>query len=359
MRLALGGDEADRHAALARAAGAADAMRVIHRRARQIVIHHCRKACNVDAARRHIGRYQYLQAASLEIAQHFGARALAELTVEGTGADAVAVQLIRHMLGRIFGRDEHQHPAPLMLLDQMFEQLRAARHVNQDRALHDIRLADRLRQHFHARRLVQHAVRQRLHRRREGRREEQVLALLGQQLQDAAQLLAETQVQQAIRLVQHQHGHTADLQGVMVDQVQQPSRRGDDDVGAAAQRHHLRIDRHAAEHNRHLDRHRQMRHQPAHRLAHLRRQLARRHQDQAMQLTRAVAVLQQRMQQRQRECGSLAGAGLRGAQHILAAQDGGNGSALDRGRLLIADFGHSIEQGGSKAQRGKRHDGLR
>ena len=76
------------------------------------------------------------------------------------------------------------------------------------------------------------------------------------------------------------------VQRVVLDQVQQPARRGDHDVGAAAQRHHLRVDGDAAEGDRDLDRRRQMPRQAAHRLADLRRQLARGHQDQRAQPAR-------------------------------------------------------------------------
>nr|GEU28390.1 putative uridine nucleosidase 2 [Tanacetum cinerariifolium] len=353
MLLGIEADKADRHAALARAAGAADAVGVVDRRSRQVVVDHRRQARDVDAARGDVGRHQHLQAARLEVAQHLGARALAEFTVKGAGLDAVAIQLVRHVFGRVLGRDEHQHPVPLVLQDQVAQQHGAARDIDQDRALGDIGFCRGFGQHFHLRGLVQHGVGQRLHRRREGRGKEQVLALPRQQLQDAPQLFAEAQVQQAVRLVQHQHRHARNLERVMVDQVQQPSRRGNHDIGAAAQGHHLRVDRHAAKHNRHLYRHRQMRHQLAHRLSHLRRQLARGHQDQAMQLARAVAVVEQRLQQRQHEGGGFAGTGLGRAQQVLAAQDGGNGLALDGGGFLVADGGDSVDERGSEAQRRK------
>jgi hypothetical protein len=59
------------------------------------------------------------------------------------------------------------------------------------------------------------------------------------------------------------------------------------------------------------------------------------------------------MQHRQREGGSLARAGLRGAQHIPPLQRGGDRGRLDGGRGVIADGGDGFEQGGRQAQGGK------
>ena len=58
----------------------------------------------------------------------------------------------------------------------------------------------------------------------------------------------------------------------------------------------------------------------------------------------------QRLQQRQREGGRLAGAGLRRAQHIAAAQDGGNGLRLDGGRRGIAGLFDGAYEGGNQTQ---------
>ena len=57
------GDEADRQPARAGAAGAADAVHVVDRRARQVVVHHHRQLRDVDAARGQVGGDQHLQRA--------------------------------------------------------------------------------------------------------------------------------------------------------------------------------------------------------------------------------------------------------------------------------------------------------
>jgi hypothetical protein len=58
----------------------------------------------------------------------------------------------------------------------------------------------------------------------------------------------------------------------------------------------------------------------------------------------AVFVLEQAVQQRQRERRGLAGAGLGRAHHVLAGHHDGNGLGLDGGHGLVAHFGHGACQ---------------
>jgi hypothetical protein len=94
----------------------------------------------------------------------------------------------------------------------------------------------------------------------------------------------------------------------------------------------------------------------AHGLAHLRGQLARGHEHQHPgapgRLGRLVAQL---LQQRQQKGGRLAGAGLRGAQHIAPAQDLRNGGQLDGGGLVQAQRGGGARQGRGESEFNKRH----
>ena len=92
-------------------------------------------------------------------------------------------------------------------------------------------------------------------------------------------------------------------------------------------------------------------------VGHLHRQLAR---GQQHQRTHWVAsgrngrgfVLEQALQQRQREGGGLAGAGLRGTHDVLAGQHHRNGLRLDRRHVLVAHVGHgALERLGQRKRR--------
>ena len=268
MRFARRRHEAHRQAAGAGAAGAADAVHIVDGRARQVVVHHHRELRDVDAARRQVGGDQHVPLSVLEFGEHLLARALAHVAVERRGEDAGLVQLPGHVLGGVTGRDEHQHPLPVVFLDQVAQQFGAALLVDLDRPLRDGGLGGGRRRHVQPQRVAQQAVRQRLHRGRERGREEQALPLRRHQPQHPVQFLGKTQVEQAVGLVEHQHFDRRQPQGVVLHQIEQAPGRGHHHVGAAAQRHHLRVDRDAAEDHRHLQRLRRrvrMR-QPAHAL---------------------------------------------------------------------------------------------
>jgi hypothetical protein len=62
----------------------------------------------------------------------------------------------------------------------------------------------------------------------------------------------------------------------------------------------------------------------------------------------------QPLQQRQRESGGLAGAGLRGADQVAAGKDYGNGLRLDRGGLGVALLGDRARERVQQTERRER-----
>jgi len=63
-----------------------------------------------------------------------------------------------------------------------------------------------------------------------------------------------------------------------------------------------------------------------------------------------VRLGREALQQRQREPGGLAGAGLGGAQQVAAGKDDGDGLQLDRGGRGVALLRNSAEQLGAEAE---------
>ena len=64
------------------ASGSSDAMGVVHRRARQIVIHHRGELHDIQPTRGQISRHQHLHFAGLEIGQRLRTRTLTEFAIE-------------------------------------------------------------------------------------------------------------------------------------------------------------------------------------------------------------------------------------------------------------------------------------
>jgi len=196
--------------------------------------------------------------------------------------------------------------------------------------------------HFDQRRRIQQAVGELLDLVGEGRGEQQVLPLLRQQREDLADVADETHVEHAVGLVQHQNFDLRQVDRPLADVVEQAARRGDQDVNAAAQLVGLRAETNAAEDHGGLER--DMLAVGAYALLHLRRELARGRENQrAHRALRAARPGVQKLQQRQRETGGLAGAGLRAGENIAAFENDGDGLQLDGGGLGVALFGHSTE----------------
>lgn len=181
-----------------------------------------------------------------------------------------------------------------------------------------------------------------------------VLPLRRQNRQNAFDVVDEAHIEHAVGFVQYQHFKLIEAHRVLLVEIEQTARRGDQHIGALAQRHHLRVDLDAAKD--HGGTQRQVLAVGRNALAHLCSQLAGRGQDQHTRLIGAGTLpLAQTLQYRQREAGGLAGAGLGAAQQIAAAEDGGDGLALNGRRGGIALGVDGAQQLGAQAKIGKGH----
>ena len=141
----------------------------------------------------------------------------------------------------------------------------------------------------------------------------------------------EAHVEHAVGFVEHQHFDLVEAHGALIDQVEQAAGRGDQHVDAARQRADLPVDRHAADGE--FDRQRaDVAAIGAEAVGDLAGQFARRrqHQHAAGLALRAHALVEQVVQDRQREGRGLAGAGLRDADDVAACKRDRNGLGLDR-----------------------------
>ena len=173
-----------------------------------------------------------------------------------------------------------------------------------------------------------------------GSREHQVLALLRQHLEDALDVADEAHVEHAVRFVEDEDLHFGERHGALFAQVEQAAGRRDEDVAAMAGLVDLRLLGNAAEDD--------LRAQVAvlavvgDALRNLRGELTRGRQHQRARIAAAAGA--ELLQQRQRETGRLAGAGLRAREHVAAGEYCRDGLKLDGGGNRIALVGHGTEQ---------------
>jgi hypothetical protein len=103
------GDEQDRLALAARAAGAADAVDVALGVVGDVEVEHVADALDIEAARGHVGGDQHVDAAVLELGDGALARLLVHVAIDGGGGNAARGQLVGQFLGAELGTREHDH----------------------------------------------------------------------------------------------------------------------------------------------------------------------------------------------------------------------------------------------------------
>ena len=280
----------------------------------QLEIEHVADAADVDPARRNVGRDQHRGAALAEGEQRGGALGLALVAVDRGGVDAGRGQVAHHAVGTVLGPGEDQRPVDRAIGQTGPQPQREQRLlfslVEEGHVLFDPLSRSRLRRHFNPHRVGNELLAQIGNRLGHGRAEEQALAFLGEQVGHTLQRYDKAQVHHLVGLVEHEDLDIAQRQGALVDQVEQASGRGHQDVAARHQRAGLLADGDPAEHA--LDRQVQVFGIAAHVLGDLGGQFAgrRKHQHPARGIAAGLGVGGQTVQRGQRKGRGLAGAGL-------------------------------------------------
>ena len=241
----------------------------------------------------------------------------------------------------VLGTRKHQHLLPVAGFDQMRKQRALAILPYRMHALRDefrFRVAPR---DFHHHRVVQQAIGQGADVIGKSGRKQQVLSLRRQQREDALHVMDEAHVEHAVGFIQHQNFHLRQIHRLLIRMIEQTPRCRHQNIHAFFQGIDLRRNAHAAKNHRRAQR--QIFAVSAHALFDLRRQLAcGRHNQRAHRMrARLGQGRHQPLQQRQRKCSGLAGAGLRARKDIATVENDRNRLHLHRRRLRVAMIGNS------------------
>ena len=161
-----------------------------------------------------------------------------------------------------------------------------------------------------------------------------VWRVIGRNLADALDIGNEAHVEHAVGFVDHQDLDAVQHQLATLDMVEQPARRGDQDVGATVDLDILVVERHAADQQRNGQA--VVAAEPLEGFMDLRRQLPGGLEDQCPRHAGPARPFSRSDQHRQGEGGSFPRTGLGEAQDIPALQGWWNGFGLDGGRNLEA-----------------------
>ena len=288
-------------------------------------------ARDVDAAAHHVGGHEHLDLALAELLERLLAGLLRAVGVHDVHLDLRVLEHLAHVVHAMLRAAEDEHALGLLSGGAPGGKKRA-----QKLGLLGLRdgaevLVDGVGRLAHAGDLDRDGVGEQrvdggLDRRRDGRREEQRLVLGRQRVHDAADARPEAHVQHAVGLVEHERLHVGEAHVVVLHEVEEPPRGGDEKVAALLELLDLVLEAGAAHDDDGLlagflaD--------DAHDLVDLSGELARRRDDERV---RALALRAgDDLQRRQAERGGLARAGLRGGDDVAPGEDLGDGAGLDR-----------------------------
>ncbi len=336
-------------------------MHIVFGGVRQLVVDDHGQVVDIETACGDVGSDQYPQSAALEGFERVAALRLALVAMDRVGGDLVADQEVGQASAQQFGVDEDQGLGVGLVAQQLGEQVALEAAGNR---MHP--MGDGLGNHVAAcdldqLRVLEHLVGEALDLVREGGREQQALARGRQQFENALDVGNEPHVEHAVGFVQHQHLDLAQLYGLLLDVVEEAPRCRDDDLDSGTQFGDLGAHVDAA-----VDAGRSQGHVLAvglDRLMNLHRQFARRCEDErpdrmAGRTGGGAGMGGEALEQRQRETGGLAGAGLGASHDIQAGENHRDGLHLDGGRLRVAGFGDRALQLGVQPEIGETHKSM-
>ena len=339
--------ERDRVTRLAGARGAADAVHIRLGLHRKIEVDDMGDVVDVEAARGDIGGDEHGRAARAEGVEGARALVLRLVAVDRLGVDAVGLQLAREAVGAVLRLGEDDGALHRERVEEVDEELRLLRLEHEVELLVDAVDRARDRRHRHAHGIVEERVGEMADLLRHRRREEHGLARLRQQRRDLADRLDKAHVEHAVRLVEHEELDLAEVDEPLLEEVDEATRRRDEDIDALLDRADLRALADAAEDHGVAERRVTAVAREA--LGDLRRELTRGREDERLRLAAergaraARQAREQVVEDRQRERGGLAGAGLRDAEDIALGERGRDRLRLDRRGALVAVGDERVE----------------
>ncbi len=312
---------------------------------------------NVEPAGRAVGGHEDVELAVLELLDRALALRLRDVARDGGCRVAAGPQLLRERLRLVLGADEHDHALEVLGLEDAREGVDLLRVRHHQVPLRRVRRGGGLVLDRDLLGVLQVLARDAADLRGHRRREQRDLLRLRGVREDRLHVLREAHLEHLVGLVEHEELQLRQVEGALVEVVHDPAGGADDHVHAAAERRQLHAVALAAVDGEHVH--------AAHagrvaleRLAHLEGELAGGREHEGLRgLLGHVEV----GEDRQRERGRLAGAGLRDAEDVAAGEEGGDRGRLDRGGRLVAHVLECLEHlvGETEVAEGRAGGGVR
>ena len=341
----------DRDAALARATGPADAMDVRVGRGRNVEVDDVRDVFDIESARGHVGRDQYVRGPGPEAVEHAIPLFLREPAVQRFGLIAATPERLREFVDFGTRAAEHDRRRRTLHIDDARERCGLVLTQHDVCDLANLRFASGLAglvRNRDVNRVFEMALGDRADARRERRREQRRLAFGVDGGENRIEFVGETHVEHLVGFVEHEKLDVAQIERLTVDVVERAARSRDHYVDAARERAQLLAVGRAAEDRQHRDA--QLAAVLVDGFRDLHRQLARRHQDQALDDPLSARIAPDPMDHGQCKCGRFAGSGGGLPEHVASGDQRWNCGLLNLRRLLVAERGGGGNDAGVEAE---------
>ena len=230
-----GGDEQNRLTAPTGASGAANAVHIGFCVGRNVVVQNVGDAFHVQAAGSHVGGYENIKATVFQLFNGAFALLLGNIAVDGGRVEAAGTQLLGQFFGFEFGAHKHNHGLKFGDFENTGErvQLIAMGHVQEP--LGDIGVGAGFRLDLNLVRVVHVLLRQPANPAGHGCGEQCDLFFFRGVRKDAFHIFLETHVEHFVGLVKDEEPQLGNVEGALLQVVDDPPRGAHNDLGAAAQ----------------------------------------------------------------------------------------------------------------------------
>ena len=296
-----------------------------------VEVHHGVNARDIDASTHDVGGHEHANLAVAEALKCALAGLLRTVRVHDVDLDAGVLERLAHAVDTHLRAAEDEHALEALLLHEGLEQRDLVALGDGAEVL--VNRGGRLAYagNFDNVGVGEHRVHRALDAWRDGGREQQRLALLGAGLHDAAHAGPKAHVKHAVRLVQDENLHVAEVDVVVLHEVDEAARRGHEQVAAGLERADLTVELGAAhDHDRGLA---GLGTDLARDVLDLRGELARGRDDEGERPARLgdLLAVSDALERGKREGAGLARARLGAGQDVSPVENGGDGCGLDGG----------------------------
>jgi len=352
-RAFIGCAKGNRDARSARASCATDAMHVRLGNVREIEVDDMREAVDVDAARGDVGRHEDAARTVTEAVHRLVARVLRLVSVDGRGRDARLLKVAHEAVGAVLGAREDERALHLGVLEKVHKERRLLLVLTEVELLLDALGRRCGRGHSHAHRVREQAVCKLANVARHGGREEERLTLRRQLRDEALHVWKEAHVEHAVRFIEDENLDVAKRQLLLLQEIEEASWRGHDDVDAAIKLADLRLLIHAAKDDGVEDL--ETFTVGGEVLSNLCCELACGGNDEATQSHLVTSGRFESLKHRERESGGFAGSCLCASKNIAACKGRGDRLKLNGRRLRVAFFCDGLKNRGRETKVRKIH----